>query len=525
MGPTQSRRFPRVLGLCAVALVLAVTGCSAGSSGGSSTGASGAAAQPVRIALVPFPNLDPKSSGVHQLFELGIAETLTSSAPSGIGLRMDMLAAATRSAPTVWNLTLRPGIQFHNGDPVDAAAVVAALKADSARAFSPDDVTTGTLTVTGPLTFTLTTTSPAGNIPAELANFEQYLIYDTRAYAAAGADLSSLVRRGIFTGPFQPTALSATELTATANRHYWGGPVALPGLRGLFISDPQARVAAVQNGEADIAISVPSGVAAALRGDPRAFFVQGRYARGGAWATFNENPASVFANPVVRKAVQEGIDYRGLVAGLAAQPATSLFPSYAPYAINTQVSDPAKARAALDADGWTVGPDGIRTKAGRRLSFTYLWSPNEDPLHGDLGLALQQQLKAIGADVRIMQVDDPYDNAAKPPDWGISVVSLGMEGIGTPANTMTSFLSSSGGGNLGKINDPRLDGLLTQLNAETDPTAQQQLLTQIQQVIAGGGYGVELAYSQPTFVVAPAYRGFQPAGYLNYATAALTPST
>lgn len=190
----------------------------------------------------------------------------------------------------------------------------------------------------------------------------------------------------------------------------------------------------------------------------------------------------------MRRAVQAGIDYRGLVAGLSAQPATSLFPSYAPYAIYNQVSDPATARAALDA-GWAVGPGGIRTKAGRRLSFSYLWSPNESPLHGDLGLALQQQLKAIGADVRITQVEDPYDNAAKSPDWGISVVSVGMEGIGAPANTMTSFLASSGGGNLGKINDPHLDSLLTQLNAEADPHAQRQLMTQIQQVIATAATG------------------------------------
>jgi peptide/nickel transport system substrate-binding protein len=33
--------------------------------------------------------------------------------------------------------------------------------------------------------------------------------------------------------------------------------------------------------------------------------------------------------------------------------------------------DPAKARALLEADGWKVGPDGIRVKNGQRLEFNY----------------------------------------------------------------------------------------------------------------------------------------------------------
>ena len=33
--------------------------------------------------------------------------------------------------------------------------------------------------------------------------------------------------------------------------------------------------------------------------------------------------------------------------------------------------DPQKARAILDADGWKVGPDGVRVKNGQRLEFTF----------------------------------------------------------------------------------------------------------------------------------------------------------
>lgn len=63
--------------------------------------------------------------------------------------------------------------------------------------------------------------------------------------------------------------------------------------------------------------------------------------------------------------------------------------------------DPAKARAMLDADGWRVGADGVRLKAGRRLEFN-LSSATEGTLDKAIQAVVQREWHDVGvqADVK-----------------------------------------------------------------------------------------------------------------------------
>jgi peptide/nickel transport system substrate-binding protein len=62
--------------------------------------------------------------------------------------------------------------------------------------------------------------------------------------------------------------------------------------------------------------------------------------------------------------------------------------------------DPAKAKALLDEAGWTVGPDGIRTKGGKRLAFQLSTQVESVTAHL-VQTQAQVYWKAIGADVEI----------------------------------------------------------------------------------------------------------------------------
>ncbi len=74
--------------------------------------------------------------------------------------------------------------------------------------------------------------------------------------------------------------------------------------------------------------------------------------------------------------------------------------------------DPAKARAVLDADGWKVGPDGIRVKNGQRLEFT-LSTQTESNYGKALQTVLQRQWREVGvqADVKNYPASQFFDNS------------------------------------------------------------------------------------------------------------------
>lgn len=104
--------------------------------------------------------------------------------------------------------------------------------------------------VTGPLEVTLTTPQPTASPPNDLASIYSNPIYDAAAATAAGEDEQA---------------------------------PALPGVELLCIDDAQARVSAVQSGEADIALKPPSQARGALAGNDRAFYLQSDTAFGAAF--------------------------------------------------------------------------------------------------------------------------------------------------------------------------------------------------------------------------------------------------
>lgn len=76
--------------------------------------------------------------------------------------------------------------------------------------------------------------------------------------------------------------------------------------------------------------------------------------------------------------------------------------------------DPAKAQAILDADGWKMGPDGVRVKNGQRLEFTM--STQTESVSGKANeTILQRAWRDIGvqADVKNYPTSQFFDNSTK----------------------------------------------------------------------------------------------------------------
>ncbi|MGC2408389.1 MAG: peptide ABC transporter substrate-binding protein [Candidatus Cybelea sp.] len=74
--------------------------------------------------------------------------------------------------------------------------------------------------------------------------------------------------------------------------------------------------------------------------------------------------------------------------------------------------DPQKARAILDADGWKVGPDGVRVKNGQRLEFS-LSTQTESTYGKALQTVLQREWREVGvqADIKNYPTSEFFDNS------------------------------------------------------------------------------------------------------------------
>jgi peptide/nickel transport system substrate-binding protein len=152
---------------------------------------------------------------------------------------------------TVWTITLRSGVMFHDGTPLDANALELNLTKQQASplvgpAFAAQIQGSA---VTGPMTVAITMKAPW--VP-----FDYYLAQGQTGYIAAPSMLNNPTgtTHPVGTGPFIfKEWVPNSHFTATANPHYWR-----PGLPYLSeitfkpIIEPTSRTEALQTGTIDI---------------------------------------------------------------------------------------------------------------------------------------------------------------------------------------------------------------------------------------------------------------------------------
>jgi ABC-type transport system substrate-binding protein len=151
---------------------------------------------------------------------------------------------------TTWTIHLRPGVQFHDGTPCDAAAVAKALNAYR-EAFLTMSVYSSVTDVSTPddLTVVLTMDAPWASFPAILATQAGYV--PAPAQLDAEGEASKIP---IGTGPFQYESWApGGDFVAVRNDHYW--QEGLPYLDEVTfrpIIDPVSRENSLLTGDIDM---------------------------------------------------------------------------------------------------------------------------------------------------------------------------------------------------------------------------------------------------------------------------------
>ncbi len=429
--------------------------------------------------------VDPAAAGAQWCWEFGYCEHPMRLDAEG-RLEPWLLEVLDPVDDLTWRLALRDGITFQNGSPLDAAALAASMQRqiDEFPGLAPI-LLGATAEVTGPREVTLRTAAPVAIVPELLAERTMFPIYDVAAVAAAGADL---VGAGVFTAPYAVSGLDDQRLTLQAYPGYWVGPPALPGVEVRFVSDEQARLVALENGEADMVLYPPSGVQDVLAGRDDIALRRQPVAQEALRLAPNVGEG-LTSELAVRRAVALGVDYRALaeeVMGGLYDTAESMYPSALEYAQPTQRTDPAEAGRVLDAAGWTPGADGVRTRGGQQLRLTLLTYPQQ-PDTATMAVAIQAQLAPVGIGVEIRQVDDINATIADPPQWDLALIFNTTFSFfsGDSVTPLRRYLYSTSQDNAGRygVADPELDAVIDALQRTFDVAERSRLLERAQQIV------------------------------------------
>lgn len=505
--------------VAALAATLLVS-CSDGGSSTASGSADGAGPGRLRI-LTSFAieSLDPLTEGFW-FPEFGAAET-----PMRVGEDGPepwVLESLERVSEADWKLRLRPGVTFQNGRALDAEALAATMSRQLERSASARSVLSDAkVVVAGPGEVTLTTAGPDATVPHILADESVFPIYDTASVEAAGDDPGKLAGSGFYTGPYAVRSLDDRELVLDRYDGYWAGTPPLAGVTVGFVPDAQARILAVRNGEADIAIYVPTEAKRTLAGSSEAFYVTAPHGKETVTMPFNVARAP-FDEVAVRRAISLGIDYRAIALDVldgAYDVATGMYPPVYGYAVANQRTDAAAAADALDAAGWRRTGDGVRTRGGQRLTMRLLAYPQQPDL-APIAVAIQSQLKALGVAVEISSVEDITTTLEDPGRWDAALVFNGTADFtGAPDPYLRRYLRRDGADNTSGVSNPALDQLTGRVGATFDPAARNQLLAQIQRiVIEEQAYLAVAALKRFPAVVSPRWRSYVPSSSLNHVT-------
>lgn len=156
---------------------------------------------------------------------------------------------------TSWTMTLREGVTFHDGTPLNADAVIVNFETQlndpivglAVRPFYPE---TGAVEKIDDLTVQYNLLEPNAYFPAALTSQLGYVA--SPAWLEAAVADPALNQEPVGTGPFVFDSRSPDSVTRfVRNQDWWGGEVYLDAVEFLPVTDPDTRTDLLFEGEID----------------------------------------------------------------------------------------------------------------------------------------------------------------------------------------------------------------------------------------------------------------------------------
>jgi peptide/nickel transport system substrate-binding protein len=216
------------------------------------TGSVWAACEKVTIALGSEPTtLDPqiREDGGERAVNDNIYDTVLTRTPEGELIPHLAAEMPKLVTPDTWEVTLRPGITFHNGEPMDAEAVVYSIKRVIDPDFNSEQIsffsTIKDAKTTGELTLHVITNGPDPILPSRL--------YWLKVVPPVHSKDPKFAEKPVGTGPYRFVAWQRGQhIDLERNNDYWGKVPQIDSVRYRFIEEPGTRLAGLMAGEFDL---------------------------------------------------------------------------------------------------------------------------------------------------------------------------------------------------------------------------------------------------------------------------------
>jgi peptide/nickel transport system substrate-binding protein len=446
--------------------------------------------------------VDPQQVGSNDtIFSLRqVVDSLTDQDPATGELRPWLATGWESNADaSAYTFTLREGVTFSDGTPLDAAAVKANFDAVAnlgPRASLPKGYLagyTGT-TVESPTRFTVAFDGPNVQFLQGTSTHSLGILAPATVTKSDDERCASVIG----SGPFVIESYTRDDSIVLTKRagYAWGsslwqspGEARLDRVEFRIVPESGVRVGGLMSGEVDAVSNLAQQDEVPLTGAGAQ--LQGRSNPGIPFGISFNQATPIGGDPAVREAVSLAIDRAEVVATVynsQTKPATSTLASTTPgYADQSALLpfDLAKAGAVLDAAGWLPGPDGVRARNGTPLTVELTWYSNSPANRAAVEL-IQQQVRKAGIDLQLRE--KPISENTPTLQSGEFTATWGNTTRADPDILRSTYATA--GNNYYRLPPGPLDALLAEQAAQSDEAARAATVAQAQQLLVQEHYAI-----------------------------------
>lgn len=397
-------------------------------------------------------------------------------------------------------IPVKQGVRFADGSAFDAEAVKGTIERGISLEGSARKSELGPITkVTAPDAHTVQVdfATPFAPFTAALAD-RAGMILSPRALEEEGDDFGD---HPVCVGPFKfEKRIPQTSITVVKDPNYYDAKnVHLDSITYQIMTDANIRAANIRSGDVHVADTIsPQDIDALMQEKGIGLLRSNSLGYQGVTVNmgFGDDPKNfegpLGQDPNVRRALSMAIDRKALV--------NTVFNGWYTPACSGISPDSPFASAASDecTDYDPAGAKRLLEEAGVDLPLTVTMkvANSQDTLR--FAQALQAATKDAGFDIRIQPME--YTALLDAQDRGdYEMLQLGWSGRVDPHGNLYTFHYTGAGNNVSGEDDVKLNDLLTQASATTDPAARTTLYGEASQRIAEIG-AITYLYRQRNLV-------------------------